>query len=210
MSVYHRYFRFTDGPLIEQIDALFEARIAAGKLYRTLADKYGAVDAHNYDRSGEFAGFRFSLTNPPDKNVFRFVAKHRLWLPRKNVPAGKEVWEEINQLPKPKPIESVLEQVGLTTGFPDVWEGGKGYAPQIWGYGSPRNIWYVAVPWKDIDPSKIEAYKADLPHGARHDREIGAMLWTPPAEWQEVKRWEIEKEVDEIKASETELDEEDV
>jgi hypothetical protein len=201
MSVYQRYFRFTDGPLIAEIDRIFDERIAAGKLYSDLSDKYGAVTAHTYDHSGSFAGFKFSLGNQPDKEVFRFVAKHRLWLPRKNVPAGKAVWAEIDRLPKPQPIDSVLSQVGLSTGFPDVWDGGKGYAPQIWGYGAPRNIWFVSVPWKDVDPAKLEAYQKEKAGGS-HDSELEAFLWTPPSNWTEVKRWQIEKEVDEIKAEE--------
>lgn len=201
MSVYRRYFRFTDGPLVAEIDRLFEERIAAGKLYQQLADKYGAQEAHTYEQSGTFAGFKFGLGNQPDKTVFRFVAKHRLRLPRKNVPAGKAVWVEIDQLPKPQPIDSVLSQVGLSTGFPDVWDGGKGYAPQIWGYGAPRNIWFISVPWKDVDPDKMQAYLKEKAEGSR-DGELDSFLWTPPDNWTEVKRWEIEKEVDEIKASE--------
>lgn len=202
MSVYQRYFRFTDGPLIAEIDRLFDERIAAGKLYSDLSDKYGAVTAHTWDRSGGFAGFKFSLGSQPDKAVFRFVAKHRLWLPRKNVPAGKAIWAEIDRLPKPRPIDSVLSQVGLSTGFPDVWDGNKGYAPQIWGYGAPRNIWFVSVPWKDVDPAKLEAYQKEKVEGS-HDDTLEAFLWTPPSNWTEVKRWQIEKEVDEIKAEES-------
>jgi len=202
VSVYQRYFRFTDGPLVVEIDRLFEERIAAGKLYQQLSDKYGAQAAHTYEQSGTFAGFKFSLGNQPDKTVFRFVVKHRMWLPRKNVPAGKAVWAEIDQLPKPQPIDSVLSQAGLSTGFPEVWDGGKGYAPQIWGYGAPRNIWFVSVPWKDVDPAKLAKYEKEKAEGTRRDGELDSFMWTPPANWAEVKRWEIEKEVDEIKASE--------
>lgn len=202
MSVYQRFFRFSDGPLLAEINQLFEDRISAGKLYRELAEKYGARSSSNYDHSGAFAGFEFGLGNQPDKEVFRFVAKHRLWLPRKNVPAGKAVWDEINQLPKPQPIDSVLAQVGLSTGFPDVWDGGKGYAPQIWGYGEPRNIWFVSVPWKDVDPEKLKKYEKERSEGTRRDGELDSFLWTPPQNWIEVKRWEIEKEVEEITAQE--------
>lgn len=202
MSVYQRFFRFSDGPLLAEINQLFEDRIAAGKLYKELADKYGASSAHNYDHSGGFAGFKFDRGNEPDKSVFRFNAKHRLWLPRKNVPSGKAVWSEIDQLPRPQPIDSVLSQVGLSTGFPDVWDGGKGYSPQIWGYGDPRNIWFVSVPWKDVDPEKLKKYELEKSEGTRRDGELDSFLWTPPENWKEVKRWEIEKEVEEIKAEE--------
>lgn len=199
MSVYHRYFRFTEGPIVEEIERLFELRIAAGKLYKTLADKYGALAANSWESNGAFAGFQFA--SPPDKNVYRLLPKHRLWVPRKNVPAGKAIWADINQLPTPSPIEQALRLANLEPGLPMLTDGGRWYGPQLWGYGAPRNVWFVSVPWRDEDPSKIEAYKEANAKGKTFNRDLDALTWTPPSNWTEVKRWEIEKESDEIKAS---------
>lgn len=196
MSVYKRYFRVTSGPMIAEIDRLFDLRIAAATMYKQLADKYGAEEANVYDRSGTFAGFAFKV--PPDKNVYRRDAKTRLWLPRKNVPAGKDIWAEIKQLPTPEPIENAMKLAGLTPGLPMLTDAGRWYAPTIWGYGAPRNIWFVSVPWKDVDPDKLAAYHLD---DGRFDRDLEALSWQPPEEWVEVKRWQIEKEDEEIKAS---------
>ena len=199
MSVYKRYFRVTSGPMIAEIDRLFDLRIAAGTLYKQLADKYGAEEANVYDRSGTFAGFVFKV--PPDNNVYRRDAKTRLWLPRKNVPAGKDIWAEIKQLPTPEPIENAMKLAGLTPGLPMLTDGGRWYAPTIWGYGAPRNIWFVSVPWLDVDPDKIAAYQVEKAEGKCFDRDLDSLTWEPPTEWEEVKRWQIEKEDEEIKAS---------
>lgn len=198
-SVYQRYFRFTEGPLIAEIDRLFDLRQAAGALYKQLADKYGATEANVYDRSGTFAGFVF--TTPPDKNVYRRDAKTRLWVPRKNVPAGKEIWADIKQLPNPEPIENALRLAGLEPGMPFITDAGRWYAPGIWGHGAPRNIWFVVVPWKDVDPQKLEEYKAIKAAKKGFDCDLEALLWTPPAEWTEVKHWQVEKEAEEIQAA---------
>lgn len=189
----------TSGPIITEIDRLFDLRIAAGTLYKQLADKYGAEEANVYDRTGTFAGFVFKV--PPDKNVYRCDAKTLLWLPRKNVPAGKAIWAEIKQLPTPEPIENAMKLAGLTPGLPMLTDAGRWYAPTIWGYGAPRNIWFVSVPWLDVDPDKIAAYEAEKAEGKCFDQDLEALTWQPPVEWEEVKRWQIEKEDEEIKAS---------
>ncbi|MBN0977200.1 hypothetical protein JTY93_17285 [Pseudomonas hygromyciniae] len=77
---------------------------------------------------------------------------------------------------------------------------GRWYAPTLRGFGAPRNIWCVSVPWKDIDPSRLEQYRADKAEGKRFNGELDALLWLPPADWQEVKSWQIEKETEELSA----------
>lgn len=201
MSVYKRFFRVTKGPMVEEIDRLFELRFAASKLYEELRVKYGAKAVHNWQHSGAFAGFVFEKL--PDQSIYCRVPKQRgLWRPRKNVPAGKSIWAEIKQLPEPSPIEHALRLVGLEPGLPMLTDAGRWYAPTLWGYGAPRNVWFVSVPWKDEDPQKLEEYKAIKAAKKGFDRDLGALLWEPPSDWVEVKRWEVEKEVDEIKAEE--------
>jgi len=199
MSVYKRYFRVTNGPMVEEIDRLFELRFAASARYKEFGDKYGATETHSFERSGAFAGFVFNT--PPDQAVYRRDAKTRLWLPRKNVPAGKAIWAEINELPKAHTVEYAPRLAGLEPGMPFLTDAGRWYAPSLWGFGAPRNVWFVSVPWMDVDPDKLAAYKADKAEGKRFDRDLDALSWEPPAGWTEVKRWQVEKESDEIQAA---------
>lgn len=199
MSVYKRYFRVTSGPMVEEIDRLFELRFAASKLYEDLRVKYGAKEVRNWAHSGAFAGFTFDSL--PDNSVYCRVPNHRgMWRPRKNVPAGKAIWAEIKQLPEPSPIEHALRIAGLEPGLPMLTDAGRWYAPTLWGHGSPRNIWFVSVPWMDVDPEKLAAYKADKTENKCFDRDLDALSWEPPKDWEEVKRWQVEKEADEIAA----------
>lgn len=199
MSVYKRYFRFTEGPVADEIDRLQDQRIAAGKLFQAVADKYGAASVNTWDGSGGFAGFTFKET--PDQDVYRFLKKHRLWVPRKNVPAGKAMWAEINALPAPRPVTDALELVGLTANVPAMFDGGKWYAPVLWGFGKPTSVWFVSVPWKDTDPAEMDQYKLDRADGGRCDSNLEHLQWEAPANWTEVKHWQVEKEAEEINAA---------
>lgn len=199
MSVYQRYFRITAGPITDEIARLAELRSAAGELYAELAVKYGATGSSNYDRSGAFAGFTFA--ERPDQDVYRLDKKTRLWVPRKNVPSGKVIWSDIKSLPTPAPIENAMRLAGLEPGLPMLVDSGKWYAPTMWGYGAPRNIWFVSVPWMDVDPERLEQYKVDKAAGKHYNRDLDALLWEAPADWTEVKRWQIEKEAEEIQAA---------
>lgn len=198
MSVYKRYFRITEGPMVDEIDRLQDIRIAAGQLYQQLADKYGATTVQAFN-SGTFAGFTFK--ERPDENVYRFIRKHRLWAPRKNVPAGKAMWAEINALTAPRPISDALELVGLTGKVPVIFSGGKCYLADVWGYGKPTSIWFVSVPWMDVDPEKMNQYKLDRADGGRYDNNLEHLQWEAPTNWTEVKQWQIEKEAEEINAA---------
>lgn len=201
MSVYKRFFRVTSGPMVEEIDRLFELRFAAGELYEKLRVKYGAKEVRTWEHSGAFAGFAFEAI--PDDSIYCRVPKHHgMWRPRKNVPAGKAIWAEIKQLPEPSPVEHALRLVGLEPGLPMLMDAGRWYAPTLWGYGTPRNVWFVSVPWKDVDPDKLASYKAEKAEGKCFDRDLDALSWEPPVGWEEVKRWQVEKEHDEIKAEE--------
>ncbi len=77
MSVYQRFFRTTEGPLVDEIARLNELRSAAAQLYKDLGDKYGAKQVNNYDHNGQFAGFIFE--EKPDTEVYRLIKKHRMW-----------------------------------------------------------------------------------------------------------------------------------
>jgi hypothetical protein len=195
MSIYKRYFRITAGPVVDEINRLQDLRAAAGKLYAELAVKYGAAGASCYDRSGIFAGFTFAT--PPDQTVYRFDKKARLWIPRKKG-AGASIWSDLTSLPIPQPIDNAMRLADLEPGLPMLTDSGRWYAPVIWGFGRPHNVWFVSVPWKDIDPAELAQYKLDREGGGHFDRNLEHLLWEAPADWTEVKSWQIEKESEEI------------
>lgn len=198
MAVYKRYFRITEGPVVDEINRLQDIRVAAAALYMALAEKHGALSANNYDHSGTFAGFTFKET--PDTSIYRMLKKHRLWVPRKTG-AGKAIWAEIDAIDAPKPVDRALLLVNLYPGAPCLMEGGRWYAPTVWGYYKPVNIWFISVPWKDVDPAELAQYKLDREAGSRVDSNLEHLSWEAPADWTEVKSWQIEKESEELNAT---------
>lgn len=61
-------------------------------------------------------------------------------------------------------------------------------------------MWYVSVPWKDVDPAKLGQYKADKAAGKCFDQDLEALMWEVPEGWTEVKHWQIQKEQEEFEA----------
>lgn len=198
MSIYIRYFRFTDGPVADEIDRLQDLRSVAAIHADKVAKQVGG-EFKTWQSTGSFAGFSFKET--PCQKTYRILKKHGLWVPRKNTPEGKEVWSAIEQVPLPDPVDSALKLAELTPSFPALTGGGKWYAPSLWGYGKPTSIWFVSVPWMDMDPAKMEKYKLDKAEGTHHNSNLEHLQWEAPANWTEVKKWQIEKEVEEIDAA---------
>jgi hypothetical protein len=198
MSVYRRYFRITEGPMVDEIDRLQDllgvAAVHADKVAKQVGGEF-----KTWQSSGHFAGFTFKET--PCQKTYRLLKKHGLWVPRKNTPEGKEVWAAIDQVPLPAPTDSALKLADLSANFPALFDGGKWYAPNLWGYGKPVSVWFVSVPWLDVDPADLEAYKAERDAKTRRDTNLDHLTWTAPEGWVEVKRWQIEKEAEEIDAA---------
>jgi len=198
MSVYKRYFRVTKGPMVEEIDRLQDLMTVAAVHAEQVAQQVGG-DFQTWQSSGGFAGFKFKTA--PCQKTFRLLKKHGLWVPRKNTPEGKAVWAAINQVPLPAPADSALKLVDLTPNFPALFHGSKWYAPTLWGFGKPVSVWFVSVPWLDVDPAELEAYKAEREARTRRDGNLDHLCWEVPAGWEEVKHWQVEKESEEINAS---------
>lgn len=199
MSVYKRYFRITEGPMVDEIDRLQELLSVAAVHADKVAKQVGG-EFKTWQSSGSFAGFTFKA--PPCQKTYRLLKKHGLWVPRKNTPEGKEVWAAIDQVPLPDPAESALKLADLTPNAPALFSDSKWYAPTLWGYGKPVSVWFVSVPWLDVDPEELAAYKKDRAAGSRCDSNLEHLSWAAPEGWVEVKRWQIEKESEELSATE--------
>lgn len=195
MSVYKRYFRFTEGPVVDEIDRLQDLFTVAAQSAVKVAEQVGG-EFQTWQSSGGFAGFKFK--DIPCEQTFRYVKKTRLWLPRKNTPEGKAVWAAIDQVSLPDPVSSAIKLAGLTPDIPALFADGRCYVPTLWGFGKPVGIWFVSVPWMDVDPAELAQYKVDFAAGTRGDRNLEHLTWQVPEGWAEVKEWQIRKESEEL------------
>ncbi|MFJ7315077.1 hypothetical protein ACIQVE_20405 [Pseudomonas sp. NPDC098747] len=197
MSVYKRYFRITEGPMVDEIARLQDLRSDTADAFRVLGDQYGAEDVFTWPRTGAFAGFKFPKGSKPDEKLFRLMKKERLWIPRKTG-AGKAIWPIIERLPQVAPVENALHLVGLTPNVPSLVHHGRWYSPQLWGFGSPINVWFVSVPWLDVDPAELAQYQIDRAAGTHYDGNFEHLSWSMPKDWFEVKEWQVLKESEEL------------
>ena len=189
MSVYKRFFRVTEGPFVSRIDQIFSERDEASKLYEALCKDIGASSAH---AGNVFAGFKFKPPGPNDPKNWKLSGS--LWLPKKTTKAGKALQARIDSLPLPAQVQSALLAADLHSG-PALVEGNRWYGSTLYG---AAGIWFVCVPWRDEDPEKLEKYRNDRSAGIWMDGCLYHLLWSPPAEFVEVKRWQVEKEYEEI------------
>lgn len=200
MSVYRRYFQIKDSATLTKIEEIWTVRDAYNKGLKNIKESIGADQTFTYSRTGLIAGFKFSGT--PDLSVFKKVDTG-CYYPKKSNKSGKAICAEISKLIPPERIGDALKVSGL---FPYFCLAGEGtrmgfrmYSASI--CGSDKAGWFAVVPWKDEDPAVIEQYKADRDAGIRCCFELDHLLWTPPAEWVEVKEWEVKKAMDEAKVS---------
>lgn len=192
MSVHHRFFRITSGPLVEKIHELQAGRLAANDAYIALCEKLGATNALVWE-SGNLAGFTFD--HEPCQQTFRKDGK--TWMPRKGTKAGKALWKEIQAIPVAPSVQHALEVVGLHCRVPSVIDGNRGYTPGISGFFN-HNIWFVKLPWKQVDPQVMAEYREAHEAGNRWCAELEYLQWTPPADWEELKEWQYLKEMEEL------------
>ncbi|WP_288130988.1 hypothetical protein [Microbulbifer sp.] len=93
---------------------------------------------------------------------------------------GKGLWESTVV------ISAMLMFSGMT-----VYHAGLGFYPD------PFTL-IISVPWKDIDPEKLEAYRKDKTTGCGS---MDHLLWEVPEGWEEIKEWQATKALEEAKAA---------
>lgn len=59
---------------------------------------------------------------------------------------------------------------------------------------------FVGVLWRNVSPQELAEYKSDREAKQMYSMEMDHLCWEPTAEMQEVKRWEMEKELDQLNA----------
>lgn len=191
-DVYRRYFRVTSGPLFDAVVAATEVNRSARKEYGKILDSIGAKCDQWYQIDDRLVGLIFGET--PDKNLFKKVRNG--WMPKKNNKKAKAIADRIASV-KTENINDLLSVVGLSS-FPRIFAGGKCYSATLTDIPSDPPVIYVCVPWFDVDPVKLKAYKADK---NSRDSNYEAILWEPPADMEEVKGWEVDKAIEEWNAS---------
>lgn len=196
MTIYTRYFRVTSGPLMTRARELEAANSKARTAVIDFCKEIGADNALSYN-DGRLAGFKF--TQAPDYGVWKQPNSFGAHLPRKNTAAGRDLLKRIEHLPRIMHIMYALEAVGLYANSPVLLGNRCGYCPTL--SGLPRTgVLFVGVPWREVSAEELAEYKRDREAKKTFSTEMDHLCWEPTAEMQEVKRWEVEKELDQLNA----------
>lgn len=196
MSIHQRYFRVTSGPLLDKVREIEANNDRNRTAVLDFAKDIGAVNAFSY-RDGTFSGFEFKTT--PDQAIWKQPNSFGHYMPRKNTLGGKAMIKRIQEIPRLLGIGKALEVVGLYDGFPVMFGEGRGYISTLCGSGR-LGVLFVSTPWKEIDPEELAQYKRDNAAGVHCSAELEHLCWSPTPEMQEIKRWELEKEIEELNA----------
>lgn len=197
MSIYRRYFSVpADSATGQQLQAIHETRRNYAAALQELCKEVGANSVHFYTESGAFAGFRFDEAKR-DNATWRKPDKRNLVRPRLSSKAGKAIAARIAAIPKPVELRAMFEPVGLGHGQMLMFEGLRMHNAGLECTHEPF-VLIVSVPWKDVDPAELEAYRQDK---SRSDTNLSHLLWQPPADWEEVKGWQAEKLLDEARSA---------
>lgn len=191
--MYHRYFKVTSGPLIDELNRIRASRDAAFEQWKVFCEEIGA-NQYLLFSNGSFGGFMFP--SPPDMNVWKKNKRDKGYTPRKTSPAGKELWKKIQSMPIMEPFDNALVKLDLPVRFPVIFHGQYAYRCTLCGFFK-EGVFFVKVPWKDVDPKELEQYKIDRDAGTRGNCEYEHLLWTPRESMTEVKEWEFLKWQDE-------------
>lgn len=196
MTIYTRYFRVTGGPLMTKAAEIEAANKVARKAITDFCSDIGAEASQLYS-DGRFSGFTFAAA--PDMTAWKQPNKLGHYWPRKTSAAGKALLARIETLPRIVPVKMALKVVGLSPDLPVVTHENRWTAPTLAGLADLGEL-FVCVPWRDEDPEKLAAYKAGRKAGKAWSMELDHLCWEPTADLVEVKRWEVEKALEDLNA----------
>jgi len=194
MGIYQRYFRVTEGPLVEKAREIRASNVESRKAVLAFCNEIGAENAMGR-KDGQLTGFKFSST--PDQQAWKSQDKFGAYWPRKNTAAGREILKRIEDLPKVQHIEVALSEIGLSADCPVLIEARAGYCATL--CGSPEGgVLFVGVPWRDVSADELAEYRSQKDAGTRFSVEMEHLCWMPSEHMKEVKRWQVEQEIDEL------------
>lgn len=189
----YRFFRVTEGPLIEAIAKINAAQDAMRKTYKAVSKEF--------DGDIMVGGGGFIVGVKPKPNcVLSDWKKLRngLYVPKKTTQQGKDWAAKLKALPKFPMLGDALNAIGLSANMPVLIEGDRGLCNVLGGFPD-LGIWFVRVPWCDVSKKEIAEYKREKKAGNRFSLFLDHLCWTPHASMKEVKEWEYLKEWDELK-----------
>lgn len=196
MSIYMRYFRVTAGPLLDKVREIETDNDRNRKAVLAFANDIGARNIFSY-KDGTISGLEFEKT--PDQSIWKQPNSFGHYMPRKNTAGGKEMLKRIQELPRLLGISNALSVVGLYDSFPVMFGDRNGYCSTLTGT-TKLGVMFIATPWKDVSPEVLDQYKRDNAAGIHGSAELEHLCWVPTPEMQEIKRWEMEKEIEELNA----------
>jgi len=193
MNIYYRFFRILDAETVTKLNDLFDQRISYREKLQKLEDQLGAIDLYVKTRTGILAGFGFDQA--PDSKKFKKVDAG--YMPKLSTKFGKEFYASLAEIKVPAEINTALKEKIPTYLF-SMMNGLNFYSCSVFGR---KNLWFVNVPWADIDPKKLDDYKV----GHNGDNNMDHLMWTKPDEWVEVKEWEAKRDIDQANMNESAL-----
>lgn len=195
--VYRRFFKVTEGPLMDEVARIKQINDAAWKAYKAILKDICARTDSYLQKANKLTGVFFS-TGASDEELYerRKIYKHidSGWYPKQNSKEGRELHKRFAAVATENQ-NVALDVVGLGNGeAPFLMDGMSLHWPSIVTLPSDPPTSYIVVPWKDVDPAELEAYKTD---NNTNSMTMDALLWEPTPEMTEVKSWEVDKAIDE-------------
>lgn len=189
--MYYRYFQVQQGPFFQALVELLQKHKIVHSAIDVIANELG-TDEYLF-LGTRFAGFKFN--DSPDRDEWMRVSKHPdFYAPRTKSDKGKDLTKRIKAIGDLPNHDHAVSLIGLSPDFIsfDYGRSGKVHRSRVAGK-SDGSIFFVVVPWRDIDPEKLVAYQASLGCGERRSDFFDHLLWTPPEHMEEIKEWQMEK-----------------
>ena len=189
-DIYRRFFKITDGPVIDHINEAAKVNDDAHEQYKIILDEVGAKHTY-YHRGRKMTAMMFE--SEPDRNLFKKSGQG--WWPKKNSKTGKDLNERLDAIVTKDPNEA-LKLIGLDNN-PCVFSGSKCYWPTLIVIPEAKPVVYVTLPWFDADPKEVEQYRQDRDTGICVSRNLDHILWAPSKDMEEIKNWQMDRHLDE-------------
>jgi len=190
MAIYTRYFKITDGPLMDTYLDAIKINNNAHDEYKVILKDLGASNKY-WIVDDKLSGIEFD--GDVDRSLYKRVNKG--WMPKKNTKKAKAINKKLTNV-RTKSISSCLNTIGLHD-HPALTSHNRWYKTTILAIPEKPPVIYITVPWKDVDPNELKEYQNKRSKGICMNRNMDHLLWIPHESMVEVKCWEFEKHLDE-------------